>query len=560
MALIKSGICKIDHLNNDGDGVPKFGGREPIEVLSNQDDGKKNDCRDSQRTSLYVRIGDQEIRHSQGLIPWDCIPLTLEGEEVEYEIHKYRNNSQIVLKNIISHSPHRTKPKCEYFGKCGGCSLQHMNEAKYQDFKTSILQDDFFKTHLSFEPAIISPNNNKRRRLNLVFAKKSEDLLLGLYKANSNNIISISNCIAAEQEISDLIMPLKNLLNEILLEKQKGEVFILKATNGIDIKIYVESERNIDDRKIRRLSFLAGFLNVIAVSFYLNRNLKWSSKKEDPFVKFGSSKVGVSSDSFLQPTADSDNLLSSIVLGFVEGAALTKEDDVILNQLRHSELARGSSLVDDDPIKKSKMLNQVQHDKVSRLHGYDNNLPKLADLFCGRGTYSIPLAEAGYEVDGYEFDDKAIENLKAASKNLPIKVFKRDLINYPVAAETSLRGALLATQQYRQKSSESLRKPELASSQNVNPGSPRFTRDDVCLNHYSCIIINPPRTGAEKQCIELTNSNVEKIIYVSCSIETFKRDAKILLTKYKITKLIGVDQFKWTKHLEVACCFEIQSK
>ena len=77
------------------------------------------------------------------------------------------------------------------------------------------------------------------------------------------------------------------------------------------------------------------------------------------------------------------------------------------------------------------------------------------------------------------------------------------------------------------------------------------------LNTYDVIIMDPPRAGALAQTKLIAESNVKKVIYVSCNPITLRRDAKILTAAgYKITATAAFDQFVGTDHWELAVVFE----
>ncbi len=79
------------------------------------------------------------------------------------------------------------------------------------------------------------------------------------------------------------------------------------------------------------------------------------------------------------------------------------------------------------------------------------------------------------------------------------------------------------------------------------------------LNKYDCVVMDPPRAGADAQCRQLNKSNVSRVIYVSCNPITFKRDVQILSNGgYKIIKSIPVDQFVGSTHWEIFAVFDHQ--
>ncbi|MDE6250856.1 MAG: hypothetical protein K2M34_04490 [Alphaproteobacteria bacterium] len=77
------------------------------------------------------------------------------------------------------------------------------------------------------------------------------------------------------------------------------------------------------------------------------------------------------------------------------------------------------------------------------------------------------------------------------------------------------------------------------------------------LQQYDCVVMDPPRAGADAQCKILAKSDVSRIIYVSCNPNTFRRDAQILMRGgYKMRTLIPVDQFAGSAHWEIFSVFE----
>ena len=64
------------------------------------------------------------------------------------------------------------------------------------------------------------------------------------------------------------------------------------------------------------------------------------------------------------------------------------------------------------------------------------------------------------------------------------------------------------------------------------------------------------RAGAQAQIQILAQTDIPRIVYVSCSPQTFARDAAILVQcGYKLEKLTIVDQFIWSPHTEIVGVF-----
>ena len=79
---------------------------------------------------------------------------------------------------------------------------------------------------------------------------------------------------------------------------------------------------------------------------------------------------------------------------------------------------------------------------------------------------------------------------------------------------------------------------------------PIFLKIDIEGKEESCLL------GAKKQLKEVILSNVPSIVYVSCNLNTFARDAKFLLENgYRLEWLKPIDQFPNTMHLEIVSKF-----
>jgi 23S rRNA (uracil1939-C5)-methyltransferase len=390
-----------------------------------------------------------------------AIPYLCRGEEVEYEKHQYRSKTNFVLKSIKEKSSDRIEPFCKYYTKCGGCNLQHLNSDSYNNIKRNILEDITLKTCAKdLNPKLINLKDYKRRRINLFFKRDSSKFRLGLYKYKSDEIIDIQECPVSIIEISDVINEIRKFIFNLSSEKSKGEVHVLKSSNGIAIIIEFLSEEYFDEARKRKFKSLLNINSVVSVEVKLVGNKIASFVKEDPYIIFDQVQVKVRPDSFMQPTFESDVVIPEIIVGMLK-----------------------------------------------------NSGKKVADLFCGRGTYTIPLIKSGFDVDCYENDQESLVALSEAlqSFNYDMKFQKRDLYQNPL-------------------------QDELAS--------------------YDAIIMNPPRTGANVQSKAIVNySKLSKVIYVSCNPKSFLNDAIILSEKFKLTNLIGIDQFKYTNHLEIIAEF-----
>ncbi|MGZ5910374.1 MAG: class I SAM-dependent RNA methyltransferase [Reyranella sp.] len=137
--------------------------------------------------------------------------------------------------------------------------------------------------------------------------------------------------------------------------------------------------------------------------------------------------------------------------------------------------------------------------------------PRLADLFAGLGALS--LGRAG-KLALFESDRQAVAAVAAAARRLGGKVTaeRRDLIRNPLTAAE--------------------------------------------LDPFDAVLLDPPRAGAAAQSAELARAKVPRVVYGSCDPGSFARDARTLQDGgYRLEKLLPVDQFLWSPHIELIALF-----
>jgi 23S rRNA (uracil1939-C5)-methyltransferase len=140
---------------------------------------------------------------------------------------------------------------------------------------------------------------------------------------------------------------------------------------------------------------------------------------------------------------------------------------------------------------------------------------RAVDLFSGCGTFSLPLAERA-RVHAVDADPPMLNALAAAARVTsglkPIAIERRDLFALPLSAAE--------------------------------------------LKAFDAAVLDPPRAGALAQAKQLAKSGIRRIAYVSCDAASFARDARVLLDGgYRLDWIVGVDQFLWSAHVELAAAF-----
>ncbi|MEA2802841.1 MAG: rRNA (uracil1939-C5)-methyltransferase [Rhodospirillaceae bacterium] len=142
---------------------------------------------------------------------------------------------------------------------------------------------------------------------------------------------------------------------------------------------------------------------------------------------------------------------------------------------------------------------------------WTGDAPRLADLFAGLGALS--LGRTGKLVL-FESDRQAIAAVALAARGPGGKVTteRRDLFRNPLTAAE--------------------------------------------LDAFDAVLLDPPRAGAAAQSAELARAKVPRVVYASCDPGSFARDARALQDGgYRLEKLLPVDQFLWSPHIELIALF-----
>ncbi len=145
------------------------------------------------------------------------------------------------------------------------------------------------------------------------------------------------------------------------------------------------------------------------------------------------------------------------------------------------------------------------------LAGVGRHRPVL-DLFAGLGAFAFALAYSG-PVHAVEGDERSAAALARAAANAPgVTVERRDLARDPLPPEA--------------------------------------------LARFTAAVFDPPRAGAARQAAALAASPLDNVVAVSCNPATFARDAaRLIAGGLRLERVVPIDQFVWSPHLELAAVF-----
>jgi 23S rRNA (uracil1939-C5)-methyltransferase len=353
-------------------------------------------------------------------------------------------------------------PPCIHFAACGGCALQHWDIAAYSAWKRNMVDVLLQRTGLETELApILTTPPQSRRRVGLHARKNGKQIELGFKARKSWNLVAIRECPVSDPAIVAALPHLKALAAYLFEHPKSAPILhVTLSLTGIDIDITgVERMKSGGLSADARMNIAMCAAEADFARVSMGEDMLYMART--PKVRFGKGMVGLPIGPFLQASALSETDMTHLVVAGIGEAK------------------------------------------------------KVADLFCGAGTFTFPLAEKAvvYAADG---SAPAIASLKTAigtaSGLKTITAETRDLFRRPMLAEE--------------------------------------------MKGFDAIVFDPPRAGAEAQAAEIARSQVGRTVAVSCNPSTFVRDANILVKAgFSLDTVTPIDQFLWSSHVELVGVF-----
>jgi 23S rRNA (uracil1939-C5)-methyltransferase len=420
---------------------------------------------------------------SQGKVIFveDALP----GERVSYEVKKKKKNWEAGrMVTLQRASSMRVEPRCEHFGYCGGCSMQHLEPTAQVAMKQRTLEDNLW--HLSKVKAenIMRPMYGPtwgyrfRARLSVRHVAKKGTVLVGFHERASSFVADIRFCHILPPHLGGMLMPLRELIGSLSIYDQVPQIEVAVGEESTALVLRIMAPMSAKDEEL-----VKAFADQWGIQWWLQTK---GPESVVPFYPLGK------------------QLYYTLPEFGVRMPFKPTDFTQVNHQINRALVHKALGLLDVQP-----------NDRV-------------ADLFCGLGNFTLPLATQAREVVGIEgsaiLSARALENAKANGLSEKTTFYTRNLF-------------------------------EATAS------------DLVALGRFDRMLIDPPRDGAialAEALAELRESGKaeflpQRIVYVSCSPSTLARDAGVLVNRagYVMKKAGVVNMFPHTSHVESIGVFEL---
>jgi 23S rRNA (uracil1939-C5)-methyltransferase len=178
----------------------------------------------------------------------------LPGERVEIALRKRRRKLQEAdLVRVLEASPSRVQPKCPYFGRCGGCALQHLEHAAQVSFKQQAVAETLKRiggvepvTWLA--PVMSQPWHYRRRaRLGVKYVAAKSRVLVGFRERAAPYITDMLGCPVLMPPVDGLLGELAELIERSSVRERLPQIEVAVADGVVALVFRVLAEPSVAD-------------------------------------------------------------------------------------------------------------------------------------------------------------------------------------------------------------------------------------------------------------------------------------------------------------------------
>jgi 23S rRNA (uracil1939-C5)-methyltransferase len=297
----------------------------------------------------------------------------LAGEEVRFIRRKARRKfDEAELLEVLVPSADRIDARCEAFGRCGGCSLQHISIDQQRQIKFQTLQDNLERIGNVVPDKWLEPitgpdwNYRRRGRLGVKDVSAKGRVLVGFREKHAPYITDMHRCEVLAEPVGTLIDALSALISQLSISARLPQIEVAVAENDVALVFRVLDPPSADDKTL-----LCEFADTHDIRVYLQPG-------------------GLDSVALLHPPERDEPLYYSLPDFDVQIAF----DPVGFVQINDEVNRRMVSAAVE-------LLDPKSSDRV-------------LDLYCGIGNFSLPLARRADTVLGVEGDSMLVS---AATEN-----------------------------------------------------------------------------------------------------------------------------------------------
>lgn len=287
----------------------------------------------------------------EGALPGECVTVSVYRKKASFELAQ--------VDNVLKPASSRVAPRCVYFGRCGGCALQHVDLPTQVAVKQRVLEDALW--HIGkVEPDEILPpihgpgwGYRHRARFTVRYVPKKGGALVGFHEKRSSYVADMMSCEVVPEHISELLPALRQMVGQLSIRQRLPQIELSIGEGAVVLVLRVLELPSAADERL-----LHAFADHHGVYLYMQPG---GPETAQPFHPAGGVDLYYALPEF-------DVRIFFLPTDFTQ----------VNHAMNRVLVRRALALLAPQPGE------------------------RIADLFCGLGNFALPIARSGAQVIGLE--------------------------------------------------------------------------------------------------------------------------------------------------------------
>ncbi len=275
--------------------------------------------------------------------------------------------------SLLSRAPERVEPECVHYGRCGGCSFQHVDPKLQIGIKQGLLVDQFNRIGKVTIPELWAPlvgphwGYRRKARMGVKYVAKKGRVLVGFRERRQPFLAEIDSCKVMHPLVGERLLLLSDMIGQLTIKEKIPQIEVAIGDEDCVLALRVLEPPTLEDKAIMR-----------AFGQTHNLSICLQSKGPDTIEPLEGEPVVI-------PTY----ALPDQGLVFRFKPAMFTQVNYAINRQMINRVLETMQLTQDDTV---------------------------LDLFCGLGNFTLPMATQAGLVVGIEGDqplvNHALENAR----------------------------------------------------------------------------------------------------------------------------------------------------
>ena len=312
---------------------------------------------------------DGKVVFIEGALPTERVTVNTFRRKPSYDVGR--------VQHIVREASVRVTPRCEHFGVCGGCVMQHLDPGAQVAIKQRVLEDALAHIGKTRSPRILPALHGPywgyrfRARLSVRWVAKKNTVLVGFRERKSPYVADIKTCYVLPPHVSALLMPLRQLVMSLSAPDRFPQI---EVAVGEDVTALVL--RHLAVLTPADVKSLRDFATEYSVQWWLQPNESEAIAPLDP--------------------EHSDRLFYTI------------PEFGLTMPFKPMDFTQVNPQINRALVSRALMLLEPQAED------------RIVDMFCGLGNFTLPLATRCREVVGIEGSETLTARARTAAERAGI--------------------------------------------------------------------------------------------------------------------------------------------